>query len=71
MTDYEIHEALLQHIAETGFPTPGGIRIPEGHVSGIPSGEYARDQSGTWIRTGPVLPRNPNLVWHSVSEEQQ
>lgn len=68
MSPYEIHEALQQDIAEkSGLMQPDGITITRpGH---IPVGQYERNESGIWIRTGDVPPPNPNIVWHDVPKE--
>lgn len=53
MTEWEIHEAVLEDIAKHGAVHPVQIDIPEGYMGKVPPGRYRQDENEMWCRIGP------------------
>lgn len=53
MTEWEIHEAVMEDIALHGGMEPDQIDIPEGYRGRVPPGRYRKDENGMWRRVGP------------------
>ena len=53
MTEWEVHEAVLEDIASHGGMEPELIDIPEGFKGRIPPGRYQKDENDVWRRIGP------------------
>lgn len=55
MTEWEIHEAVMEDIAQhAGWGMVVElIDIPEGYRGRVPSGRYRKDENGVWRRIGP------------------
>lgn len=56
ISEYEVHELIVQHIAENGIEglgEPNRVKFPANHE--IPKGTYEKDSRDIWARTEEIV----------------